>query len=261
VGPCDAEEVVARYDAVRREQYRVNLPHLRENDLVDRLRLTIEPVAGGQGGVSPELLAEAVEAYVEVLVRALPLSEGTAPLLAGLKRHYRLGVITNYPYSPGTRRVLAAKGLASFFDAVVISADWEFVKPHPLLFRQAAIGLGVEVGDLVHVGDDWEADIVGATLAGARSVYFTGLREEDDPRRGDPMGQPLAIISDLKQLEPLLGHEAGPNDEQSYPQKPNPGDGHSWRLEPAEVVEDHGGGELGGDDRRDPQPGSRDWKG
>lgn len=221
VGPCDAEEVIARYDAVRQEQYRVNLPHLRENDLVDRLRLTIEPVAGGQGRVSPELLAEAVEAYVEVLVDALPLPEGIRPLLAGLKRHYRLGVITNYPYSPGTRRVLAAKGIASFFDVVVISADWEFVKPHPVLFRQAAIGLGVEIGDLVHVGDDWEADIVGATAAGARSVYFTGLREEDDPRLGDPLGQPLAIINDLKQLDevcrPLLGYEASSDDEQSYP--------------------------------------------
>ncbi len=221
VGPCDERAVIARYNEVRREQYRVNLPHLRENDLLERLELTlraaIEPTGaatapaaatarcGADGRVAPALLAEAAEAYVEALAASLPLPENVLGLLDRLRPHFRLGVITNYPYSPGTRRLLAAKGLDGFFEAVVISADWAFVKPHPVLFRQAARELGVEPASLLHVGDDWEADIIGAAGAGAQSVYFTGFRDEPDPRRGDPAGRPLAVIDDLEELLPLLG--------------------------------------------------------
>jgi FMN phosphatase YigB (HAD superfamily) len=207
-GPCKTEEVMAHYDRVRKEQYRVNLPDLRENDLLERLRLTMAPLAaGGPGRVSPQALGEAAEAYVEILAGVLPMPRAFPSLLAGLWRDYRLGVITNYPYAPGTRRVLQAKGLSSLFTAVIISADWQFIKPHPLLFRQAARELQVPIGDLVHVGDDWEADVIGATSAGAQAVYFTGLREDPDPRRGDPAGRPLAIINDLAQLPGVLAAE------------------------------------------------------
>lgn len=211
VGPCDEGEVIARYDAVRAEQYRENLPCLRENDLVERIRLTLEAVPGvGAGGASPALLGEAVEAYLEALVLALPLPDYLPGLLADLGRRYRLGVITNYPYSPGTRRLLRAKGLRSFFDSVVISADWEFVKPHPLLFRQAARELGVEPGAILRVGDDWEADVIGAARAGVQAVLFTGFRDEPDPRRGDPEGKPLAVINELTELPALLDGLPGP---------------------------------------------------
>lgn len=212
VGSCDEEAVITHYHQVRTEQYRANMPHLRENDLLDRIRLTMETAIATRRGageatlppVGPRLLADAVDAYLEALVAALPLPSEVPPLLSGLKDRYRLGVITNYPYAPGTRRVLAAKGLTAFFESVIISADWEFIKPHPLLFRQAARELDVEPEALIHVGDDWEADIIGATEAGCGSVYFTGWRDEADPRRGDPAGRPLAIIDDLRQLEPLL---------------------------------------------------------
>ncbi len=227
VGPCDEAALVARYHEVRLEQYRANLPFLRENDLLERLRLTLETAMRGRmnrlggcaddatglagvearpdgGLVTPAFLADAVEAYVDALVEALPLPQGVPALLADLRRRYRLGVITNYPYAPGSRRVLRAKGLAEFFDSVVISADWEFIKPHPLLFRQAARELGVRPESLVHVGDDWQADIVGATAAGARSVYFTGLRDEPDPKRDDPAGRPMAMTDDLGELGAIL---------------------------------------------------------
>ena len=209
VGPCDPVEVIARYDQVRREQYRANLPHLRENNLVDRIRQTLEVVTPE---VSPELLAQAMEAYIALLPTSLSLPGEVGALLERLRDRYKLGIISNYPYSPGSRHLLETTGLARFFSSVVISADWEFIKPHPVLFRRAAVELGCEPAEIAHVGDDWEADIIGAGEAGLRSVYFTGLREEPDPRRGDPAGHPLAVIDDLRQLPEVLssnGQQAG----------------------------------------------------
>lgn len=202
VGPFDEDAVIARYHEVRLAQYRVNRALLRENDLVERVRLTVEAAMGRQ--VTAELLADAMEAYVGALVAALPVPDGLPRLLDRLGSGYRLGVITNYPYAPGSRRVLEAKGLSGFFSSVVISADWGFIKPHPLLFRRAAAELGVAPEEMVHVGDDWEADVIGATRAGAGSVLFTGYREEPDPFRGDPAGRPLAIVERLEDLEEVL---------------------------------------------------------
>ncbi len=202
LGPCDEAGLISRYEAVRSDQYRRNLPHLRENDLIERIELTLRFVTDD---VPPELLAEVTEAYLDCLVEALPLPPEVPGLLERLEKRYRLGLITNYPYSPGTRRLIRAKGLWDLFDSVVISADWEFIKPHPLLFRQAARELGVPLEALLHVGDDWEADIIGAARAGAKSVLFLGLREDEDPRRGDPAGKPLATLFDLAELPGLLG--------------------------------------------------------
>lgn len=202
MGPCDRERLAERYDSVRLGQYRVNLPRLRENDLIERLKLTLETVTED---VTPEMLGEAAEAYIEALAGALPLPPGLPALLATLKSRFRLGVISNYLYSPGTRYLLESKGIASFFDCVIVSADWAFIKPHPLLFRQAARGLGVPVTKILHVGDDWEADIIGATEAGARCVLFTGFRDEPDPARGDPRGHPEAVLDALEDLLRLVG--------------------------------------------------------
>jgi FMN phosphatase YigB (HAD superfamily) len=46
-------------------------------------------------------------------------------------------------------------------------------KPDARVFRTVATRHGVPVSSLVHVGDDWECDVLGALGAGARAVWIT----------------------------------------------------------------------------------------
>jgi FMN phosphatase YigB (HAD superfamily) len=55
---------------------------------------------------------------------------------------------------------------------VVDSGRLGIDKPDPRIFAHAVAALGCNGGDLVHVGDSWEADVLGAVAAGARAVWF-----------------------------------------------------------------------------------------
>jgi putative hydrolase of the HAD superfamily len=45
-------------------------------------------------------------------------------------------------------------------------------KPDPRIFQLAAQALGVQLSEIVHVGDAWEADVLGALGAGAQAIWY-----------------------------------------------------------------------------------------
>lgn len=53
-------------------------------------------------------------------------------------------------------------------DSQVVGAE----KPDPKIFRIALDGLGLEAGEVVHVGDTRFADIAGAQAAGIRPIHI-----------------------------------------------------------------------------------------
>ncbi|HEY4160240.1 MAG TPA: HAD family hydrolase [Polyangiaceae bacterium] len=64
-------------------------------------------------------------------------------------------------------------GESSSFDAIVDSGRLGIDKPDQRIFVHAARELGVELGDVVHIGDSWEADVEGARAVGARAIWFS----------------------------------------------------------------------------------------
>ncbi len=57
-------------------------------------------------------------------------------------------------------------GLAPFFEAMTYSFAVGVEKPHPRIFREALRAMAVEPHRAVHVGDTYEADVVGARNVG-----------------------------------------------------------------------------------------------
>jgi putative hydrolase of the HAD superfamily len=87
----------------------------------------------------------------------------------------RVGLISNWDVR--LERVLHELGLWSQFDWVVISSRVGVEKPDPAIFRHAVHRSGVTCSRAVHVGDNYEEDVVGARRAGLRALWL---------RRGDP---------------------------------------------------------------------------
>jgi len=52
----------------------------------------------------------------------------------------------------------------------VFSNELGVAKPHPRMFQEACATLGVEAGDVLHVGDNPAADVAGAQAAGLRAA-------------------------------------------------------------------------------------------
>ena len=63
-------------------------------------------------------------------------------------------------------------GVGDRFVAVADSRRLAIEKPDPRIFAWVAARLGVAPAEIVHVGDSWAADVVGARNAGARAIWF-----------------------------------------------------------------------------------------
>ena len=61
------------------------------------------------------------------------------------------------------------------FCHVISSCDCSAVKPDPAIFQEAARRTGVPPSEILHVGDRWELDVVGALGAGFGAMLYRGL--------------------------------------------------------------------------------------
>jgi putative hydrolase of the HAD superfamily len=114
----------------------------------------------------------------------------------------RLGVVSNWSwYAP---ELLQTLELASHFEILSISARVGYQKPHPAIFEHALELLGVGAEAAIHVGDDPEADVLGARRAGIEPVLV-----DRRGRTNTPLGQgaetgAVATITDFGGLLDLL---------------------------------------------------------
>lgn len=82
----------------------------------------------------------------------------------------------------GLADLLAEIGLADGFAAVIDSSRVGLEKPDPRIFAHTLAVLGATAAGAIHIGDSWDADIVGARGAGWRAIWY-GRRAVpvDDP--------------------------------------------------------------------------------
>jgi len=86
------------------------------------------------------------------------------------QRSVPLAIISN---SEGRLAELVLElGYDALFPVVVDSGRLGIDKPDPRIFQRAAELLGVPLAEIVHVGDAWEADVLGACAAGAKAIWF-----------------------------------------------------------------------------------------
>lgn len=101
-------------------------------------------------------------------------------------RGYRLGAVTNRGYSgPRFHDEMRELGLTDLFEALVISCDVGYMKPHPRIFQCALEAMGVEAEETVMVGDNLRADVEGAKTLGMTAVW-----------RRPPLGEPVEETED-----------------------------------------------------------------
>ncbi len=204
--PFEFIDFHAVYLEIRDRQFRENRASLQENDFVARLGETIARIAPNRDpGRDADLIAACTDVYAEAFVQAMVLPPYLPALFARLAEKYKIAVISNYPISTPIRRTLERDGLMPYLAGVVVSADEGVIKPHPRLFEAALELLGnPPPGEVVHIGDDWDADIIGAGKMGISTIYTKQWRDVTDAHYGTGDFAPLAEINDLRELFDVL---------------------------------------------------------
>lgn len=125
------------------------------------------------GGAAEAGRAMALAGLSENPPRANPEAES---LLAGLERRGIPAVLVTNSARPAAawREFLRSHPTLAFRD-VVSSSDLGAAKPDPAIFREAARLLDLPPRSILHVGDRWELDVVGAAAAGFGAALYRGL--------------------------------------------------------------------------------------
>jgi hypothetical protein len=118
-----------------------------------------------------------------------------------------LAILSNWPLAVTIDRYVEAAGWAPFLRAIVVSQRVGVIKPHPAIFAKARRQLGDPEPDaILHVGDDWAADVVGASAVGWRVAYVRH-KPGDSPlpsSERDGTATPDLEIDTIAELSDLL---------------------------------------------------------
>ena len=124
------------------------------------------------------------------------LYDDVVPTLQHLRdTGFKLAIVSNWdtPLDPLTERL----GIAHYFDAIVASHDARVrsAKPDSHIFNYALAAVGVSAEEVIHVGDTYEADIVGADNVGIRPI----LLDRDNTQAGR-WKETIQSLAELPQL-------------------------------------------------------------
>ena len=155
-------------------------------------------------------IALAVETYFSAFVDYAAPIPGTVEMLATLKGKYLLGLLSNLTHAPAALRIIDKLGMTSFFDAVVVSGQLGYRKPHPRVFLALLDQLGTRKEQTAFVGDNLDADIRGARQMGIQPIWMTYVQAQKglaalgpaDPQSSDAPSVPT--ITNWQDLLTLL---------------------------------------------------------
>jgi len=117
------------------------------------------------------------------------------------RRGLKLGIISNWDCSLPEQ--LNACGIdASAFSVIVTSAVVGVCKPDSVMFDCALKSMDVDPGTVIHVGDDPEADVLGARRAGMHGILLdrNGTHSSFDGRRIAHLSELEGFIRELDRL-------------------------------------------------------------
>ena len=137
----------------------------------------------GLGRTLPEAdRAELVAGLEEMEITVAPNPvEGIGEAIAALAGSFKLGVVSDAIYTPGRclREWLRMHDLLEYFDGFAFSDEIGHSKPHRAMFASVASQLGVEVSEMLHIGDRDHNDVRGPHALGMKAVLFTATRDRD----------------------------------------------------------------------------------
>jgi HAD superfamily hydrolase (TIGR01509 family) len=217
----DVPSFLSAWSEERDRQFRDEVPKLREVDMSQRIVRVLARLRGfgpppandawddleAARFVDPAEAAFAIETYSATFVATMvPLPDAGTVIADLAARGFRLVILSNWPYAATIDRFAEAQGWLPHLEAVIVSQRVGTIKPHAEIFREAAAALAAPPDRILHVGDDWAADVVGASQAGWKVAYVRN-RQGDTPlptSQPDRQVVPDLVIDELAEIGPRI---------------------------------------------------------
>lgn len=158
-----------------------DMTFLRRTAIAEQLRLA------GYG-------EEGADAAFEVFFAArnrVRLYADVEPALQRLQQRYRLFALSN------GNADLQRCGIHHYFDGHVSAQSTGVAKPDPRIFSALAAAAGVDLHEVLHIGDDPLADVTGAVRSGMQAVWV----RRESREWPEHLEAPPRIIASLEELD------------------------------------------------------------
>jgi len=165
------EELKEAYFNVRRRQHEIIRKTLREIDFRHRVS-EILSCFGYTFKLDDKIIIDACEAFFKPFIDTTIVVKSARMTLQKLKQEYKLGAVSDFLYPPVLRKMFQKFKLAGYFEAIVISGEVGWRKPHPAIFQTALKLLEVGPQETIFVGDSIRRDIVPAKKLGMRAILI-----------------------------------------------------------------------------------------
>ena len=135
------------------------------------------------------------EDYIAHLSSFDHLLPNTIEVLEYLRPNYKLHIITN-GFQEIQEKKLKGSKIYGYFDQIVNSEMAGVKKPNPLIFEMALQRANAQPHNALMIGDNLEADILGAKGVGFHTMHFNAHNE--------PVHEICQMIHDLSEIKIFL---------------------------------------------------------
>ena len=148
---------------------------------------------------NPQIIKELVVSHMDSLSNSMVFPENYISVIEELnQRGYKLSILSNFDYSPTAHKLLEVYGITTYINYIFISVDIGWRKPSPNAFEYALKKLNISPSEAVFIGDDYERDIVGASISNIDSILV------DIENKSDKYMPAIASIGEFKQILDIL---------------------------------------------------------
>ena len=135
------------------------------------------------------------EEYITFLSQHNALFDNAIEVLIYLREKYRMHIITN-GFEEVQFKKLQNSNLLPFFDQIITSEKVGVKKPNPKIFQYALEISGAASEESIMIGDNFEADILGARNVGMQAIFCEF--------NGEVATEEVPSVSNLLQLKNYL---------------------------------------------------------
>lgn len=164
----------------------------KEDLRYQRLRNTFDAL---NLSISDNIILQLAEEYIELLSSFGHLIPNAMEVLSYLRPKYRLHIITN-GFKETQRKKIRNAHIDHFFQEIMDSETAGVKKPHPQIFDLALSSAGARPKNSLMIGDNLEADIMGAQAVEMQAIHFNV--------HGEPEHNLCQIINGLKEIKNIL---------------------------------------------------------
>ena len=141
----------------------------------------------------------AVNVFFEDYLNSLELRPWIKKLLTKVSTEHKLGLVSNFTYAPVIYAGIKKLGINKFFNAISVSEELGWRKPHTKIFEETLRRLNATAKETVYVGDSPLEDIKGAKAIGMKTVFipsqFYSLENLHENQQ-----KPDIVVEDTKEL-------------------------------------------------------------